>query len=429
MKRVLPFSFQPSAIKRLLAFLAFSTITASSAAQQGIPFIQATSKKIKVLDGDYLQDGELVPGLNPDTYHFRPSAHPKKIAYYTDKDSIVFWAKAGDLFNFGIVLNGIDTCYQRVTSENPNKVHYLSSKRGLANDTLPFVLGPNNAIHLKGKINHSKELDLIFDTGASIGVLSEEGQDKGAALRSNNKNVFEIGNIVISNSPVSYINYYGRLKADGVLGYNAFEGKVVEINYDKNILVIHHKAFDTRGYVSSEMKWRGSAMFVEGRIGTRNKTCNGLFLFDTGSKWALSLNKAFVVQNGLYGTMEKTGTRRAKGADGKTIKSNTVILPALYLAGLLLPNVPTDMELPEESEGSLEFNILGNDVLKRFNAILDYKNGFVYLKPNSLQNVSYNKTLDEKDLLLIAIIIICIGLIIFLLYKKAKQQRQPKTAN
>jgi hypothetical protein len=321
------------------------------------------------------------------------------------------------MFNFGIVLNG-DTCYQRVTSENPNKVHYTSPNKGLVNDTLPFTLGPNNAIHLRGQINHSKELDLIFDTGASIGVLSEEGKDKGTALRSDNKNVFEIGNITIANSPANYINYNGGLKADGVVGYNAFEGKVVEINYDKNIVVIHHRRFDTGGYASTEMKWRGSAMFIEARIGIRNKKYKGLFLFDTGSKWALSLNKDYVAENDLLGILEKTGSRRAKGVDGKTIKSNTVILPTLYLAGLLLPNVPTDLELPEESEGRLAFNILGNDVLKRFNVLLDYKNGLVYLKPNSLQNAPYNKTLDEKDILLIAAIVACIGLLIFLFYRR-----------
>jgi hypothetical protein len=358
-----------------------------------MPFIKAASKKIKVLEGDYLQDGELVPGLNPDTYYFHPSASPKKIAYYTDTDSLVFWANAGETVNFAIVLNGKDTCYQRVTSENPNKVGYTSSVHDGTNDTLSFVLGPNNAIHLKGKINHSEMLDLIFDTGASIGVLSDEGKGRGAVMRNDNKNVFELGNIVISNSPINFINYNGSLKADGVIGYNAFEGKVIEINYDKNILVVHSGAFDTKGYAPTEMKWRGWAMFIEGALANKSKFHKGLFLFDTGSKWALSLNKSFVAQNGLYEELEKVGTRRAKGAEGKTIKSTTVKLPALYLAGLLLPDVPTDIEVAEQAEGSLAFNILGNDVLKRFNAILDYKNGLVYLKPNRLHNAPYTTTL------------------------------------
>ncbi|WP_303312358.1 hypothetical protein [Hymenobacter sp. BT730] len=405
-------------LKTLLVILALSYLILPASGQQLLPFIQATSKKIKILEGHYLQDGELVPALNPDTYYFHPSFHPKKIAYYTDQDSIVFWAKPGDVFNFAIVFNKKDTCYQRVTSDNPNKVLYTSAGKGLVNDTLPFVLGPNNAIHVKGKVNQSEVLDLIFDTGASIGVLSEEGAAKQAVLRNDNKNIFTIGNIVIRNSPISYINYHGSLKADGVLGYNVFEGKVIEINYDKNILVVHHGAFDTRGYTSTEMTWHGSAMFIDGAIGINNKRVKGLFLFDTGSKWALSLNKDFASKNNLYRTLEKVGSRRAKGVDGKTIKSNTVILPAVYLAGLLLPNVPADLELGEESESRLAFNILGNDVLKRFNTILDYRNGLVYLKVNGLQTAAYTKTLDERQLLSIAALIIGIGLISWLLYRR-----------
>jgi hypothetical protein len=423
---MLLFSFLPFSLKKLLVFFAFSFFLPSANGQKNMPFIQAASKKIKVLEGDFLQDGELVPALRPDTYCFHPSVHPKKIAYYTDTDSIIFWAKADDVFNFAIVFNGKDTCYQRITSDNPNKVRYESAKKGLSNDTLSFVLGPNNAIHLKGTINHSRELDFIFDTGASIGVLSEEGRARGAGLRSDNKNVFAIEGIVISNSAVRFINYQGGLKADGVLGYNAFEGKVVEINYDKNILVIHHSAFDTLGYRSTEMKWRGSAMFVEGTIEVRNKVHKGLFLFDTGSKWALSLNKAFAIENNLYEALEKMGTRRAKGADGKTIKSNKVILPSFQLAGLSLPAVPTDLELPKGSEGSLAFNIVGNDVLKRFNAILDYKNGLVYLKSNRLQAAPYTKTLDEQDLLLIVGLIVGVLLLTFFWYKKAKRQKAGK---
>lgn len=410
-------------MKKLMLFLTFSYLLSTGKGQSNIPFIKASSKKIKVLEDDFLQDGELVPGLNPDTYYFHTSRHPKKIAYYTDRDSMVFWVKTGDTFDFAIILNSRDTCYQRVTSENPNQVQYSSAKKGKVNDTLLFVLGPNNAIHLNGKINGSSVLDLIFDTGASIGVLSEEGKKKKARLHEDNKNVFELGDIVINNCPATYIDYRGGLKADGVLGYNAFEGKVIEINYDKDILVVHHDTYDTSGYTSTEMKWRGSAMFIEGSILLRNKKHKGLFLFDTGSKWAFSVNSAFASENGLYSAMEKMGTRRAKGVDGKTIKSSTVKLPALYLAGLVLHDVPTDLEQPEQSEGSLAFNILGNDVLKRFNVILDYKQGVIYLKANSLQNAAYGKTLDEKDILIITGIAALIIVLALLSYRKVKQRR------
>ena len=110
------------------------------------------------------------------------------------------------------------------------------------------------------------------------------------------------------------------------------EDKIVEIDYDKSIMVIHDSMEDVKARTMAvDMIWRGSAMFIEGQLRIKNKTCKGLFLFDTGSKWALSLNKTFASQNQLYGIMEKTGTRRAKGVDGKTIKSHTVINSSISL--------------------------------------------------------------------------------------------------
>jgi hypothetical protein len=79
-----------------------------------------------------------------------------------------------------------------------------------------------------------------------------------------------------------------------VIGYNAFENKIIEINYDKNILVVHALMNEPGSkYRTVEMKWRGSTLFIEGDLKTKNKIYRGLFLFDTGSKFALSLTKGF----------------------------------------------------------------------------------------------------------------------------------------
>lgn len=37
-------------------------------------------------------------------------------------------------------------------------------------------------------------------------------------------------------------------------------------------------------------------------------------------------------------------------------------------------------------------HILGNEILKRFNVFMDYKNGFVYLKLNHLAPAEYVET-------------------------------------
>ena len=164
---------------------------ATSAQTRIMPLIKASSRQIKILDGDDLQHGELVPSLRPDTYVIHPSTRETRVVFITDIDSISFVVKKGDTYDFVVVLNERDSCFQRITTHNQNKVTYrsLGLDAGLLPDTIPFTLGTNHAIHLQGTINNSKSLDLIFDTGASVGVLSETGRRKGAKERDGAENL------------------------------------------------------------------------------------------------------------------------------------------------------------------------------------------------------------------------------------------------
>jgi hypothetical protein len=155
--------------------------------------IKATSKNIKILDGDDLLEGVLVPELKPDIYVYHKETRSKKIVYYTDIDSASFQVRPGDTYDFIILLDNKDSCYQRISYQNPDKVKYSKphTRAAATPDTIPFTLGANNAIHINGRTNNSEILDLIFDTGASVGVLSDEGKDKKATLRNDNRNKFE----------------------------------------------------------------------------------------------------------------------------------------------------------------------------------------------------------------------------------------------
>ena len=51
--------------------------------------------------------------------------------------------------------------------------------------------------------------------------------------------------------------------------------------------------------------------------------------------------------------------------------------------------VPVQL-LSTPNPARFETHILGGELLKRFNTILDFQNGFVYMKPNSLMSLPYN---------------------------------------
>jgi hypothetical protein len=89
------------------------------------------------------------------------------------------------------------------------------------------------------------------------------------------------------------------------------------------------------------------------------------------------------------------------------------------IGGFSLKNVPIDLELPSDGDG-LQFDILGNDVLKRFNVILNYSNGIIYLQPNSLAGSPYNKSFDENWIYLVVFIVLGVLLLGLIYYKRRK---------
>lgn len=406
--------------KTALVFLPAMWLSTTVFGQGRMPVLHATSKEIKIRDGDDLQHGELVPSLRPDTYVAHPSRAPKKVIFYTNRDSLSFevnmpGAKAVDYYDFVVILNNRDSCFQRVAFTNPNRVIYKSLRRHsqAVSDTLSFTLGTDHFIHLTGKINDSPPLDIIFDTGASLGVLSDGGRRKGAHLRDGNENSFEFGTVRIEQAPIKYNDSHGSLTADGILGYNAFENKLVEIDYDQQQMVIHHQEgqVDLSGYASLPMIYRGAAIFVEAVLVVNGKVVKALVLFDTGSKFSLSLTKGYCATHGLFDQMQEIGSRKGIMSSGQRIKSTTVLLPELRIGNFPLVEIPTDLENPSKGEG-LPFNIAGNDALKRFNVVLDFQNGVIYVKPNGLTPLPYDKPFNQWYLVWIGAGLILLALFI-----------------
>jgi hypothetical protein len=63
------------------------------------------------------------------------------------------------------------------------------------------------------------------------------------------------------------------------------------------------------------------------------------------------------------------------------------ILPGFLLGNLTLSNVPAGFF--EGAIGRQKMSIIGGDILKRFNIIIDAPRTFVYLQPNTLQKTPF----------------------------------------
>jgi hypothetical protein len=414
-------------------------------AQQQLPIIKATLKVVDIRDGDDFQKGNwnISPEIRPDIYNVERFKGRKRVTFITDIDSISFEVEPQKTYDFIILLNNKDTAYTQFSTKTPRGTTY-TSKHGFdtgKSDTIPFTLGWNNGIKIKGKINNSDLLNLIFDTGANGCVLSSDAASKNLNIKiDGDMQGFGLGGV--SNDKISKFNkleisgltwdsvsmlvkYQGKPNADGVIGYNVFNDKVVEIDYDKEIMIIHPELpAKLNGYTSYPLKFRRGLSFIELTLNNGNNTIKGLFDFDTGSSSTLFLNNSFSARHKLH-SLEKIGSDDIKGSGLNKVRIDYLVLPKLSIGGIELSDIKIDAENSDAETGT-PFNIVGNDILKRFNVVVDYQNDVVYLKPNNLVDSMYFyqkvRVIKWSAALLITGLLVA-GLIV---YKKRKSRRLPK---
>jgi hypothetical protein len=377
----------------------------SACGQATLPLIKANSPHVAINDGGHLDKNawSLSPRLKPDVYMADRAKKPKRVTFYTDTDSISVNLKPGTSFNFIILLNGKDSCYTRIVSSKSVGSPLKQAPNG--HDTIPFTLTKDNAIHVKSILNSRDTLNLHFDVGSidfrltktavlgKTNLLANQpdalaGKMKPDFNRLEKINTLQIGRLIWDNPTVGVANNAAH-EMDGRFGWRVFDGKVVEIDYDKSRLIVHDRLPKRRqGYVKSDIKFIQSSFCVEATIKTDGKNYTGDFLFDTGSDLAMILDSLWIRNQQFPRNLKIMKKLTFSDGAGREYASAVVSVPSLILNGFVLNTIPTSL-LGYKSPGGFQMNYFGNDLLKRFNVIIDLKNDHIYLKTNGLVGMPY----------------------------------------
>ncbi|WP_299587250.1 hypothetical protein [Mucilaginibacter sp.] len=393
-------------MKYIYLFIPFLLVQ-SIFAQSKLPVIKATSKSVAINDGGYLDKNawSLSPGIRPDVFTADRTRKTKWVTFYTDIDSIRVKVKPGTKYNFVVLLNGKDSCYTQIASAIPPETPLTGAIA--ANDTIPFTLTAFNAICVKTVINNTDTLNLHFDISSFDFHLTRDAILKKTKLLSNQPDAFagkanpdynklnkvfrlQMGNAVWTHPEVLPTKITAD-DMDGRFGPNLFEGKSVEIDYDKNLLIIHSKLPKVlKGYVRSKIGFTHSYAYITGAFEIENKKYFGDFSMDTGSALAIILDSAWVSRQQFPTNLKLIKTSALRDPRGVKYETKLVLSPLLKLNNFDLTNIPT-LILSNKNPAGFEINFLGNDLLKRFNMILDFKNDYIYLKPNKLMSLKYRQ--------------------------------------
>lgn len=405
-------------MKKLMTII-FILMSMFCVAQGELPTLKTNTKIINIQDGNVLYLG--IWGVSSkvkwDEYFTGKIENKKTLKFFSEIDTLTFIVEPNKKYDF-IVLLGNEKAYTRINTDATKKpsnskmkvlqYHKKRKNASFGKDTIPFRIGNDNRIHMTGRINDSDSLDLLFDTGANAfaitsslvgnrvkmtmdGETLNRGSDGTSIKKTSSNNTFEIGNLIWNN--VKFISIdYKKPAFDGVIGWPAFGGKIVEIDYENKIMIIHQSLKKIpAGYSKVETVMLTGVPYIRAEMTVNNKKSYGWFEFDTGGVRSFYLSKHYVTKNKLdCSRLDWMGTTHATGSKGVKFKRNIYRLPKLKFGEFETYQLP--VAIAEEDPKGIIFNdILGNDLLKRFNAIIDFEKYEIYLKPNALLHSEYQK--------------------------------------
>ena len=183
---------------------------------------------------------------------------------------------------------------------------------------------------------------------------------------------------------------YG-IKIDGIIGYSFLHRYVVVINYEKNIIEILtngrykyprggyvlHPSFNT---LPIQPVWMKDKRAIASQV-----------YFDTGAGLCFLLSDSFAYDSAVLSGKKKMYPTLAQGLGGKADMKITT-MKEVKIGPYKFRNVPTYVfNDPYNATGYPQVSgLIGNDILRRFNVVLNYAEREIYIKPNSFFRDSFD---------------------------------------
>ena len=183
---------------------------------------------------------------------------------------------------------------------------------------------------------------------------------------------------------------YGE-KIDGIIGYSVLNRYILKIDYDSSRLEFWTKGsykYPHGGFLLKPIINTTPVQTLRVRDG---KTVTARFLYDMGAGLNMMLSTDFLKDSSLLDRKRKLYPKEAEGLGGKVDMAMTVI-KEVKLGPYRFRNVPVYVFNDSFNVTSYPFlaGLIGNDILRRFNVILNYDKRDIYLTPNSHYNEQFD---------------------------------------
>jgi hypothetical protein len=291
--------------------------------------------------------------------------------------------------------------------------------------TIPFTLGDNDKIYVKGRVNGGPVLDFQLDLGAGgstikkasvpkvpmqfDGTIHLRNSDGDNVVPSSSANRLEIAGFSWDRVGFAVADNMTH-REDGLIGNSLFQDKVLEIDYDRMLIAVH----DTRpalpdGWTEVEMVLDGVVPFVRGTLAIDDSAREGWFMLDTGASTSILNSDRLSASSKVVGELRRMLGPLGPGHEG----------PRLSVAGRTFSG--TNYSAGSYNGDPSALGLLGNDVLKRFNVIVDNRRGFAYFRSNRHLRASFRNP-EYYLVRVVAALLVAVGGTTFWLVRRRKRR-------
>jgi Aspartyl protease/PDZ domain len=278
----------------------------------------------------------------------------------------------------------------------------------------PFKQFSGGVMVLQARFGNIKDtLNFILDTGSGgISLDSSTCEEFNIPLKPSDTVITGIGGVhrvsfafdqtlSLPGLKITHLNFhvnnyevltsvYGE-KVDGIIGFSFFSRYIVKINFDSSMIEVYspgrldypkdgtvlHPAF-----TNLPIQW----------LTIKDKVKTGFnFYFDTGAGLCLLMSEKFAKDSGILLSKRKPVVTQAEGMGGK-LQMRLTVIKEVKVGPYKFRSVPTYLYKDDYNVTSYPFTggLLGNDLLRRFNMIINYPNREIHLQPNSHFNEDFD---------------------------------------
>lgn len=290
---------------------------------------------------------------------------------------------------------------------------------------IPFTQLTGGIVIVQAKLGESSDtLNFILDTGSSGISLDSTTADylqlKPVPTERTIRGIAAIRKVsFLYNQQLKFpgltidsldfhINNYDILTAvygeriDGIIGYSVFKRYIMKFDYDSMKV-----SFWTNGTIRYP---RGGYLLkpavnqlMAQQIRVRDQeTVNSRFLYDMGAGVCMLLTRDFIADSPFIDNKKKRWTKEGEGLGGK-IDMELTVIREVKIGPYRFRNVPVHIFEDEFNVTNYPYmgGLIGNDILRRFNVILNYAKSDIYITPNSHYPEPFDYSYSGVELYLI----------------------------